>query len=370
LGHLADAAAAVNESKRIYQGAGDKDKVARAEAQAAHLVDLQGDFSSAKAMYQSSLAIFREIGDREGVANGLNNVGVELQNLGDLREAKTQFAEALAASSDARDQWGVAIAQANLGEILFDLGDLNRAKQMYESSLASSEAIGNKDMAAYALSGLGRVLHAQGELQTAWEAERKAVSTFSAIGQIHIDANVALVYVLLDLGKDEEAAAEAHKALQILDQSGVINDQPLAEAALAKVLLAQHNRPGALKASEAASTALGRRITLETKLILKIQKARILAASAHAEERKQAELLFHETIDESRRIGLLSGEFEARLALSELDLSLGHIASARAKFETLQKEAAGKGWLTVARKAAADLTFLASAPATHETPAR
>jgi DNA-binding winged helix-turn-helix (wHTH) protein/tetratricopeptide (TPR) repeat protein/TolB-like protein len=355
LGHLADAATAVNESELIYRRAGDKDKVARAEAQAAHLVDLQGDFSSAKTAYQSSLATFREIGDQEGSANELNNVGVELQNLGDLREAKKSFTEALAATSEARDQWGVAIAQANVGEILFDLGDLQGAKQMYESSLATSEAIGNKDMAAYALSGLGRVLHAQGELQAAHEAERKAVATFSAIGQIHTDANVALVDVLLDLGKNEEAAAEARKALRILDQSGVVNDQPLAEAALAKVLLAQHNRSQAQKASDAASTALGRRVTMETKLIVEIQKARVLAASDRAEDGKNAEFLFRNAIDESRRIGLLSEEFDARLGLAELEHSLGKTASAQTKLMALEKEATQRGWRSFAHKAAADL---------------
>jgi tetratricopeptide (TPR) repeat protein/DNA-binding winged helix-turn-helix (wHTH) protein len=360
LGRLPEASSAVNESQQIFHAAGDKDKVARAQARAAQLVDLQGDFARAMKMYESSLAMFREIGDREGVAIELNNVGIELQNSGDLAEAKKKFSAAVEASSEVRDQWGLAVAQANLGEILFDLGDLPSAKQMYEGSLTICQAIGNKDMGAYVLSGLGRVLHAQGELQAAEDAERKAVTTFSEIGQIHTDANVALADVLLDLGKNEEAAAEAHKALQILDQSGVVNDQPLAEATLAKVLLAQHNRTEAKKASVAASTALGRRITMETKLIVEIQKARVLAASDRAEDRKEAEDLFREAIDESRRIGLLSEELDARLGSAELDLSLGHIASAKAKLETLQTDASGRGWLTIARKAATDLSSLES----------
>jgi eukaryotic-like serine/threonine-protein kinase len=362
LGSLAEAAAAVDESQRIFRAAGDKDKVARSENQAAHLVDIQGDFSSAKTMYESSLAMFRETGDREGAANELNNVGVELQNLGDLSGARKYFADALAASSEARDQWGVALAQANLGEILFDLGDLPAAKQMYERSLALCEAIGNKDNAAYALSGLGRVLHAQGDLSGAWEDESKAVSTFAEIGQIHIDANIALAYLLLDLGKGEEAAVEAHKALQILDTAKVLNDRPLAEAALAKALLTLHKPAEARKASEAASAVLGSRIATETKLIVEIAMATVLAASDHPEDRMQAESIFRQVIDDAERVGFVSEEFDARLGLAELELSSGSTASARTQLTTLEKEAARRGWATVARKAAADLNGIGSIP--------
>jgi tetratricopeptide (TPR) repeat protein len=95
-------------------------------------------------------------------------------------------------------------------------------------------------MAAYVLYRLGRVLQGHGDLGAAWKNESKAVSTFAEIGQIHTDANVALANVLLDLGKAEEAAAEVHRALRILDTAKVVNDQPLAESALARILLAQH----------------------------------------------------------------------------------------------------------------------------------
>jgi eukaryotic-like serine/threonine-protein kinase len=358
LGRLAEAATAVDESQRIFQAAGDKDKLARAEAQAAHLVDLQGDFSSAKKMYESSLAIFREIGDRQGAANELNNVGVELQNLGDLAGAKKNFADALAASSEVRDQWGLAIAQANLGEILLDLGDLPAAKQMYENSLAICEAIGNRDMAAYTLFGLGRVLHAQGDLQQAWQDEGKAVSTFAEIGEIHTDANDALAYLLLDLGKSEEAAAEAYKALQILDSVKVMSDQPLAEAALARALLTQHKLAEARKASEAASAGLGGRNAVETRLIIEIAIARVRAASDSPQDRIEAEKALSQASDDATKIGFIGEEFDARLGLAELELSAGRTASARDQLMSLDRDATRQGWLTIARKAAADLKAL------------
>jgi tetratricopeptide (TPR) repeat protein len=241
------------------------------------------------------------------------------------------------------------------------------AKQMYESSLTICEAIGNKDMVAYVLSGLGRVLQAQGDLSAAWEDESKAVATFAEIGQIHTDANIALAYVLLDLGKADEAATEASKALQILHAAKVMNDQPLAEAALAKALLAQHKPTEARRASEEASAALGNRITTEAKLIVKIVMARVRAGSDDTLNRKQAESLFHDAINESRRVGFLSEELDARLGSAELDLSLRNVASARAKLAALEQDATRRGWLTVARKAAADLSSIGSGPVPHRS---
>jgi tetratricopeptide (TPR) repeat protein/TolB-like protein len=360
LGRLAEASSALNESQQIFHAAGDNDKLARAQARSAQLVDLQGDFSRAMKMYESSLAMFREIGDHEGVAIELNNVGIELQNLGALAEAKKKFTAAVVASSEVRDDWGLAVAQANLAEILFDLGDLPGAKQIYEKSLAISEAIGNKDMAAYVLSGLGRVLDAEGDLAGARENESQAVSTFAEIGQIHTDANIALANVLLDLGKAEEAAAEAQKALRILNNTKVMNDQPVAESALARILVAQHKLAEARTASEAASAALGTRMTSEAKLTIEITTARVLAASDRPEDREQAEKIFRQAIDEARRIGFVSEEFDARLGLAELEYSSGKTASSREQLRALHKDATQRGWLLFASKAAADLKALGS----------
>ena len=358
LGRLDEASSALNESQQMFQAAGDKDRLARAQARGAQLVDLQGDFSHAMKMYESSLAMFREIGDREGVGIELNNVGIELQNLGDLEEAKRKFAAAMEASSEVHDQWGTAVAQNNLAEILFDLGDLPSAKQMYERSLAICEAIGNKDMAAYVLFGLGRVLQAQGDLAAAWANERKAVSTFAEIGQIHADANIALANVLLDLGQAGEADAEAHRALRILDTAKVVNDQPLAQAALARILLSQHKIAEARKASEAAAAALGIRVTSEAKLTIENMTARVHAASDRPQDRQQAERIFRQVIDDSTRLGYLGEEFDARLGLAELEYSLGKKANSRERLTALQKQAAQRGWLSFASKAAAELKTL------------
>lgn len=83
--------------------------------------------------------------------------------------------------------------------------------------------------------------------------------------------------------------------------------------------------------------------------------ATVLAASDHPEDRTQAESIFRQVIDNAKKIGFLSEEFEARLGLADLELSLGNTATARGQLLALNKDATHRGWLTIARKAAADL---------------
>ena len=90
--------------------------------------------------------------------------------------------------------------------------------------------------------------------------------------------------------------------------------------------------------------------------------ARVLAASDHHGERKQAEDGFRRAIEDAERVGFVSEEFDARLGLAELELSSGSAASARTQLTALEKEAARRGWVTVARKAGADLNGIGSIP--------
>jgi tetratricopeptide (TPR) repeat protein/DNA-binding winged helix-turn-helix (wHTH) protein/TolB-like protein len=358
LGRLSEAAVSVDESKRIFAAAGDKDGFARSEAQAALLLDLQGDFLAAKRMYEASLATFRTLGDRERVAAELNNIGAELQSLGDLNGARKNFEGALVAWSEVREHWGVAVSRVNLGEIFFDLGDLPAARRMYEQSFSGCQAIGNQDLAAYVLSGLGRVLQAEGNLNEAWRDEDKAVSTFQQSGEKHADALIALSNVLVDLGKSTDAAVVARKALDMAEDLRLPNDRPDAEASLAQALLAQGRIADARKASEEALAALGNRNSLETKLVVATTAARIRAASNMTVDRIEAAKILRQVITDAKKSGFVPEEFNARLVLAEVELASGNTVSGRARLQSLEKDAAQKGWQSIARKATTGLRRL------------
>ena len=56
---------------------------------------------------------------------------------------------------------------------------------------------------------------------------------------------------------------------------------------------------------------------------------------------------------EAEKIGYAPGRFEARLALGEIEMKSGKTAAGRARLEQLEKDATAKGFLLIARKAAA-----------------
>jgi hypothetical protein len=81
-----------------------------------------------------------------------------------------------------------------------------------------------------------------------------------------------------------------------------------------------------------------------------IVSARILAQTHDpAEAEKQLNLL----LDESTRDGLVSYQFEIRLALGEIEMKSGKTASGMARLKSLEKDATAKGFLLVAHKAKA-----------------
>jgi len=369
LGRLDESAAAVNESKQVFAVVGNKDEFAHAEAMDGHLFDLQGDFAAAKKTYEDSLSTFRAIGDRDGVARELNNIAAELQQFGDLNGAHRNLEESLAIWSELRDQEGIAVSKANLGEILLDLGDLRGAERMYQQSLEICRATSNKDLAAYDLHELGLVLQAQGNPNEAWQDESKAISTFQENGQAQIiDTYMSLAGILLDLGKSEDAAIAARKAIEQIERLKAPDRyRSDAEAVLARVLLAQGKIQDSRKILDQATATPGQRTSRESEFILATTAASVRAASASRVERIEAVKSLRLIVAETKKTGFVPEEFEARLALAQAEIASGDTAPGCAHIAALEKDASRKGFGRISRKAAAILKARSSgAPLSSE----
>ena len=85
----------------------------------------------------------------------------------------------------------------------------------------------------------------------------------------------------------------------------------------------------------------------------------IASASAEAEIRTtlgnaaDAANTLKQLVNDSHRAGLVPNEFEARLALTEAEVRASHSAAGRAQLASLERDARAKGFLLIARKAAA-----------------
>jgi len=81
-----------------------------------------------------------------------------------------------------------------------------------------------------------------------------------------------------------------------------------------------------------------------------IASARIATASG---DLATARKILDEALAEATKANLLFSQYDARLALGELEVKSGKLAAGRTRLTTLQKDAEGKGFLLIARKAAA-----------------
>jgi DNA-binding winged helix-turn-helix (wHTH) protein/tetratricopeptide (TPR) repeat protein/TolB-like protein len=360
---LDEAAAAAKGAKQIFAAVGDKGEFAHAQAITAHLLDLQQDFTGARNTYEASLLTFREIGDRDGVARELNNIAVELEQLGDLKGSRKNFEESLTICSELQSREDVAVEEANIGEILLALGNLKGAEQSYRQSLDISHATNNTDLTAHDLQGLGRDLQAQGRLEEARQDEVKAISVFAQGGQTQvIDAYMSLSGILLDMGKDEDAAAAALKAIDLMKKlKSSDRYRTDSEAGLARVLLAEGKYAEARKVMEQTTQIAGQRMSRESEFIWAIIDARVRAASVNREDKVGAVRKLRSVVAETMKAGFALYGFEARLVLAQTEIALGNNGAGRADLSDLAKEASANGFGMISRKTKAILQARPSA---------
>ena len=86
-----------------------------------------------------------------------------------------------------------------------------------------------------------------------------------------------------------------------------------------------------------------------------ITAARIRATSGSAADRNEAAKRLNTVIGEATTAGFADVVLEARLVLGEVEIGSGQATNGRAQLEALEKEAEGKGFGLVARKARAIL---------------
>jgi len=84
---------------------------------------------------------------------------------------------------------------------------------------------------------------------------------------------------------------------------------------------------------------------------LSVVAGRVDAALGKNAEARKA---FETVLAEATTHPSLEGQLEARLALGDLEMNAGKAEAGRAQLAALEKEAAGKGFLLIARKAHAD----------------
>ncbi|MCH9682884.1 MAG: serine/threonine-protein kinase [Deltaproteobacteria bacterium] len=182
----------------------------------------QGKYEEAEVQFRAALALWRKaFGPKHPkVAVGLNNLGSILLEMNRAAEAETHFREALVILVDVHGSDSAAAAQCrgNLAKALRARGRLEEAEAVVRGALVDIErALGSKHPSfAEIQNALGGILHAQQEFEQAEVEYRGALALRQELfDSDHIkiaESRTGLADVLLDLGRADDAVAQAEQA--------------------------------------------------------------------------------------------------------------------------------------------------------------
>jgi tetratricopeptide (TPR) repeat protein len=394
LGQTSEADAAWQEASRLYRDAGDLAGVARAMSRLGQIRWTAGSLDEAEQMYHASLAICRQIGDRGGEADALfglanlqrrqgkisqakrlfeevlaadrergaklraaltlNLIAALVHQQGDLAGAERMYEEALAIAREAGDKKLVALGLQFTAGIAHDRGNLPGAQSRYEQAIAINQEIGQQTTRAEGLYRMAALLRSRGDLAEARKKAEEAVAILGRIGaRLFVpQARLSLAWQSFEEGDPVEAERVARQAAQESEKSNTLDVQASAQAALARALQAQGRVKEAQKEADRAAALAAKSEFLHLRLSIAVIVARVRAGAGGPSAAARAIKSVETVHAEARRIGFVPLQFEARLALGEMELLAGRSTAGRQHLEELAKDARALGFGLVARKAA------------------
>lgn len=334
-----------------YASAGDRNNEARTRSDFAAVYYQRGDLAKAETMWRDAAMEFRQFGDPGAVAAATNNIGDVLLLEGKLSEAEKMLELAIPGYQETEDKDGVALVLNDLGNLSRQQGNLTSAETTYQQAKATAAEIDDKNAVATVLSGLGDVLRDRGELTAARKSYEDSLSLRLQTGekQAAAQTQVALALLSIEEGHPADAEGAVRKCQEQFNREHEADDELSATVVLIRTLLAQGKHAEARAEVERAQPLA----TKSQNRLVRLQFALVSAHSFLASDHPESSLTqLQQILKEARGYGYLGVEFEAQLALAELEKKSGHIAAAQAQLTSLERVAKAKGFGLLARKAA------------------
>jgi len=343
------------QAVRISREIGYQFGVAQGLNNVSQLLSEQGDYAGAEKMCQQALVVDRQIGDRPHSASTLTNCGVALQGVGNLSAARRMYQEALDIYREIGNRDDEALGIHALGALLVDQGSLSEGQKMLEQARAFWKDSGNQRALTYALYNLGETAEERGDLSTARQRHQEALSIRRHIGdQVSIaESEVGLASLSIEEGHPEAALALAREAIEVFRSNKDADDEAVAHFVVAKVLL-EHKASEAIDAARRAQDLGAKSQDFRIRLLTAIMAARAEAAAERGHDTSgttRAIASLKSAAAEARRRGTPAIEFEARLALGEIEIDSGNARSGRWELLTLKRDAQAAGFALIAAKA-------------------
>jgi DNA-binding winged helix-turn-helix (wHTH) protein/tetratricopeptide (TPR) repeat protein len=351
-GNLTEAKKMYLEALDVFRQIGSKGYTAGVLGNLAIVEQNQGDLATSRQMHEESLRIYREIGNVNDAGLELMNIALILQQQGDLSEARNMYEGSLAMARQAENKANQEMAQVNLGGLLYELGDLPACQKSFEEAISLGHEVGEQSVLSYAVVGLGDVLRQRNDLAGAREKYEESLTARNQLGEKETAAQsrVALALVSIEENKLDEAERSAREAADEFHQQKAPADEATAQIVLARVLLARRQVPAAKLAIDRALALAQSSHSRDIQLSARIVAARIRADSGSSVEAIRD---LREASAEAQKVGFLEGNFQARLALGEIEMHSGQTAAGRTHLAALEQDAKTKTFDLVAEKAAA-----------------
>jgi tetratricopeptide (TPR) repeat protein/tRNA A-37 threonylcarbamoyl transferase component Bud32/TolB-like protein len=355
VGNPQEAISVCKDAQKIFESAGDRGNAAHALNSIAVVLMEQGDAAGARRAYEESLATTKEIGDKKSHAMALNNLAGVLRDQLDLPGSRRLLAEAMADFREIGEKGGVVRCLENTGIILVDEGKLDEARKKQEEALAIAQEMGNKSLTAYALYLLGEVYADQGNLAAALKSDEQSLEIRKGLGEPRMIGETQLA--LADLATKEKqfpgAESTARESAQQLEKLNDVDDAAFAYYLLARALAAQGKTTDAHAAIDKASALTQKGGDTNIRLRVAVEAGIIGASSGSPADVSEAKKSIQSVLTDATKQNLTGIQLEARLGMGEVEMKSGDRSTGRAHLAALQKDATAKGFLLIAREAAA-----------------
>ncbi|GAC1389895.1 MAG: hypothetical protein NVSMB31_06310 [Vulcanimicrobiaceae bacterium] len=139
----------------------------------------QGDYASLLDAAKRELALYQGLGNRSRIAAALNGIGVALHSTGDLRDAEEYYTQALEIRRELGERRGISVGLENLADIARDYHhDYKRAEELYKEALEVARELGQETLTAVALGDMGELMWMRGEYDRAVSLVRESLAIF------------------------------------------------------------------------------------------------------------------------------------------------------------------------------------------------
>jgi DNA-binding winged helix-turn-helix (wHTH) protein/tetratricopeptide (TPR) repeat protein len=343
---------AYEEALRGFRATGAWQQTANALSREGSLFYDQGLLADAKRSQEEALRIDREIGS--GTERDLSNLANVLEALGDLSGAVHSREEAAQGFHRQGDKNDEAMTLANLGGVLLKIGEVDSAKRHVEEAAAIQRETGHKRGLGFSMFFLAEILCAQDRLQDSQLVAEQTIALRRELkDELHIpESEMLLGEILLERGKTSEALSLVQRAAASFEQQDVPDLGAQSYADATRALLAQAKVGEANAAANHALTLSAKGGDLSASFEAKLALAAVLAQSGRSVD---AAKTLSSVRDDAIRRRYVNYELEARLILGEMEIRSSKIEEGRARLQALEKDARGKGFLLIARKAIAAL---------------